>query len=136
MTFQPQKPNPIFSTEEVDFHVSEAGIDPSTVINAGAPFAVNLTVHFAGAFASFIMAAGLQLSFTVAAERIGAGFEGNLGTITTVNTAPNQFDYTGTVNVPTGLAIRGTYLLTIAMTSRLVVPTPIAGFDQIMIEII
>jgi hypothetical protein len=133
MTFQPQKPNPIFSTEEVDFTVSEAGIDPSTVINAGAPFAVNLTVHFAGAFASFIMAAGLQLSFTVAAEKIGAGFEGNLGT-STVNTVPAVFDYTGTVNVPAGLATRGTYLLTIAMMSRLVVPTPIAGFDQIMID--
>jgi len=135
MTFQPQAPNPLFSTSEVDFHVSEAGIDPSTVINAGAPFAVSLKVHFAGAFASFIMAAGLQLSFTVAAEKIGAGFEGNLGT-STVNTAPAQFDYTGTVNVPAGLATPGTYLLTIAMTSRLVVPTPIAGFDQIMIEII
>jgi hypothetical protein len=38
------------------------------------------------------------------------------------------------VNVPAGLATRGTYLLTIAMMSRLVVLTPIAGFDQIMID--
>jgi len=115
--FQPEAGSNIFFTADEVGNLVVTSADPllpSTIFDAGLTFQVAMTVKFAGILATALMAAPLLLTFTVQAESQGAGFEGQVGTIT-IATSPGVFQYTG--NVPCSPLASGVYQLTCVMTT-------------------
>jgi hypothetical protein len=135
--FQPETGSNIFFTAEEVGNLVVTSVDPlvpSTIFDAGTPFQVRMTVKFAGILASALMAAPLLLTFTVQAESQGAGFEGQVGTIT-IATSPGVFQYAG--NVPCGALTAGVYQLTCVLTTKVgITPTEIVGFDEVLVQVV
>jgi len=135
--FQPEAGSNIFFTADEVGNLVVTSADPllpSTIFDAGLTFQVAMTVKFAGILATALMAAPLLLTFTVQAESQGAGFEGQVGTIT-IATSPGVFQYTG--NVPCSPLASGVYQLTCVMTTKVgTTPTEIVGFDEVFVQVI
>ena len=135
--FQPETGSNIFFTaQEVGNLVvtSQDPLVPSTIFDAGTQFQVRMTVKFAGILASALMAAPLLLTFTVQAESQGAGFEGQVGTIT-IPTSPGVFQYAK--DVPCNALTAGVYQLTCVLTTKVGnTPTEIVGFDEVLVQVV
>jgi hypothetical protein len=136
MPGQPQAA-PFLTFDVTAMDVTETGstaLVPFTIIPRNTAFDVSANFVFAGGFANFIVALGLEWFVSYYVESIGPGYEGALGS-KTANTVAGQLNYgpaETTVSVA-GIADPGTYRLTCAVTIGTGgggPPSPIAGFVE------
>jgi len=113
--------------------VASPGLPPTLILGTGVPFSVSLSATVTGLLTNLVT--GSNWTFTVAAESIGPGFEGILGSAVIVAAPGNPKVLSATVNCAP-IAQPGTYMLTVAVTSTTAgIPNGIAGFETVMIQV-